>query len=170
MRRYGSTDMRTRLTTLLLAAAVILWTVGGCARQEHREPSPGHRAPCPHASRHELGFVRSADGPWPSFRSAGGEVYVGVRGLEQDTVLGEVRLTRMSLVDLDHKPRFRPGTSVVRNVSVTADLRPGRLTKVEVPAGSYRVVSSNGGNLWLESCADGLLSDVRVAHRASDAG
>jgi hypothetical protein len=161
--------MRTRPTTLLLAAGVIAWTAPGCALQEPSRWSPGHRAPCPHPTKHELGFTRSADGPWPSFRSAGGEVYVGVRGLDEDTVLGPVRLTRMSLVDARQQPRFRPGTSVVRNGTVTADVLPQRLTKVRVPAGRYRVVSSNYGDLWLETCADGVVSDVQVAQRASAA-
>jgi hypothetical protein len=162
--------MRTRLTTLLLAAGIIAWTAPGCAQQEPSRSSSSHRAPCPHPTKHELGFVRSADGPWPSFRSTGGEVYVGVRGLEQHTALGKVRLTRMSLVDVKQEPRFRPGTSILRNRTVTADVRPQRLTKVHVPAGHYRVVSSNYGNLWLETCADGRVSDVQVAQRASDAG
>ncbi|MGZ4663494.1 MAG: hypothetical protein ACXV5Q_00190 [Frankiaceae bacterium] len=161
--------MRTRLTILLLAAGIIASTAAGCAQQDPDRSGPPYRASCPHPTKYELGFVRSADGPWPSFRSAGGQVYVGVRGLEQDTVLGPVRLTRMSLVDADQEPRFREATSVVRNATLTADIRPERLTKVRVRAGHYRVVSSNNGNLWLETCTEGLVSDVQVAQPATDA-
>ncbi|MGZ4436952.1 MAG: hypothetical protein ACXVW6_04895 [Nocardioidaceae bacterium] len=161
--------MRTRLTTLLVAAGIIAWTATGCAQQDPGRSSPAYPTRCPHPTKHELGFVRSAEGPWPSFRTTGGEVYVGVRGLEQDTALGPVRLTRMSLVDLEQEPRFREGTSVVFNASLTADVRPKRLTKVRVPAGHYRVVSSNYGNLWLETCAAGRVSDVQVAQPATDA-
>ena len=39
-----------------------------------------------------------------------------------------------------------------------------------MPAGRYRVVSSNYGNLWLETCTDGLVSDIQVAQPATDAG
>ena len=105
--------MTRPLTTLLLAAGIIVGTASSCAHQEPSRPTSDHRVPCQHPTRHELGFVQSNDGPWPSFRSAGEEMYVGVRGLEQDTVLGPVRLTRMSLVKVTQEPRFRPGSSVV---------------------------------------------------------
>ena len=117
--------MRTRLTTLLRAAGIIPWAAAGCAQQDPGRGPSTDGPPCAHPIKHELGFVQSADGPWPSFRSVGGEVYVGVRGLEQDTALGPVRLTRMSLVDARQAPRFREGTSVVRNGTVTGDVRPG---------------------------------------------
>ena len=162
--------MRARLTTVLLAAGIIPWASAGCAQQDPGRGPSADRPPCPHPTKHELGFVQAADGPWPSLSSAGGEVYVGVRGLEQDTALGPVRLTRMSLVDAGQEPQFREGTSVVRNATVTGDVRPEGLTKVHVPAGQYRVVSSNYGNLWLETCTDGLVSDVHSAQPASDAG
>ena len=58
---------------------------------------------------------------------------------------------------------------MVLNVTVADDIRPRRLTKVHVPAGHYWVVSSNCGNLWLERCADGLVSDVQIAQHAIDA-
>lgn len=159
--------MRTRLTLLLLAAG-LAWTAAGCAQPDPGRSSSANRPSCTHPTKHELGFVRSVDGPWPTFRSAGGEVYVGVRGLDQDTALGPVRLTRMSLVEAAQEPRFREGTSVVHNATVTADVRPDTLTKVDVPAGHYRVVSSNYGNLWLETCTDGLVSDVQAAQPATD--
>jgi len=169
LHRYGRLGMRTRLTTLLLAAGIIAWTAAGCTQQDPGRSAPTYRASCPHPTKYELGFVRSAEGPWPSFRTTGGEVYVGVRGLEQDTALGPVQLTRMSLVDVELKLRFREGTSVVRNATLTADVRPERLTKVRVPAGHYRMVSSNYGNLWLETCTEGRVSDVQVAQPATDA-
>ena len=159
--------MRTRPAVLLLVAAGTIGTAAaGCGVRDLGRAPAGDRPPCADPARHDLGFVWSVEGPWPSFRSAGGEVYVGVRGLEQDTVLGPVRLTRMSLVEAGQRPRFRAATSVVRNAAVTADVRPGGLTKVRVPAGRYRVVASNGGNLWVETCADALVSDVRVAQPA----
>lgn len=166
---YAQLGMRTRLTTLLLAAGILAWTAAGCDQPDPGQLSPASRKPCPHPTKHELGFVPSAEGPWPSFRTTGGEVYVGVRGLEQDTVLGPVRITRMSLVDTEQEPRFRADTSVVLNASLTADLRPKRLTKVRLQPGHYRVVSSNNGNLWLETCTEGRVSHVHVAQPATDA-
>ena len=158
--------MTRPLTTLLLAAGIIV----GTASSVHTR-SPVDRRPtieCPAGARPDASSVSSSPTTAPGrLRSAGEEMYVGVRGLEQDTVLGPVRLTRMSLVKVTQEPRFRPGSSVVLNATVTADLRPQRLTKVHVPAGHYQVVSSNYGNLWLETCAAGKLSDVHVAQRAS---
>lgn len=75
--------MCTRLTTLLLAAGIIAWTVVGCAQQHDSESPPTYHAPCVHPTNHELGFVRSAEGPWPKFRTIAGNVYLGVRGLDR---------------------------------------------------------------------------------------
>jgi hypothetical protein len=165
-----STGMRTRLTALLLSAGFIAGAAPGCAWTQHSRSSAGHRPPCAHPAKHELGFVRSTDGPWPSFHSAGGDVYVGVRGLGEDTLFGKVRQTRASLVDLTQEPQFRPDSSAVLNATVNADVHEHRLTKVQLPAGQYWVVSSNYGNLWLETCSDDLVSDVLVAQPATDAG
>lgn len=161
--------MCTRLVVLMLAAGIIVWTAAGCAREDARESPRTHRAPCAHPTRHELGFVRSAEGPWPKFRTLGGDVYVGVRGLDQDTSLGPVRLTRISLVDAEQEPLFREGTSMVLNATLTADVRPEQLTEIRVPAGHYRVISSNYGNLWLETCTHGTVSDVQIAQPATEA-
>src|SRR6476469_7201643 len=162
--------MRTRLTIVLLAAGIVPWSAAGCALRDSGGGPSADRPTCAHPAKHQLGFVQAAGGPWPSVRSAGGEVYVGVRGLEQDTILGPIRQTRMSLVDAGQEPQFREDTSVVLNATVTGVVHMGGLTKVRVPAGGYRVVSSNTGNLWIESCTDGLVSDVQVAQPATDAG
>ena len=162
--------MRTRRVGVLLAGGAMTLSAGGCGQLDLRPEPSTSRPPCAQPTRHELGFVQAAGGPWPSFRTTGGEVYVGVRGLDRDTALGPVRSTRMSLVDARRQPKFREDTSVVLNAVVAADVRPGGLVKVRVPAGRFDVVSSNYGELWLETCADGLVGEVQVAQPAGGAG
>lgn len=58
---------------------------------------------------------------------------------------------------------------MVLNATLTADVHPEPLTKVHMPAGHYRVISSNYGNLWLETCTQAKVSHVQIAQPATDA-
>ena len=150
--------MPARLT--LVACVLLLPLVGGGCAQSGAVDG-GERPACDEPSVTPLGVpfrgVRAA-----FFHTSGGEIRIGVSELA-DSVLGDVTLTGVDIGPGESAPEVDRDSNRVRGARESVTVHLDRLTAVSLPAGSYWLVSSNGGRIELQACPDVTISDVRPA-------
>lgn len=146
---------------LILAAALLLTPVAGGCSDSEKEAKDVDSSACPDPTVTPLGVpfrgVRAA-----FFHTSGGEIRIGVSELA-DTVLGDVTQTGVDIGPGESAPEVDRDSNRVRGARESVTVHLDRLTAVSLPAGSYWLVSSNGGRIELHACPDVTISDVRPA-------
>ena len=149
---------------LILAAALLLTgAVGGCSDSggSGEEAKDVDSSACPDPTVTRLGVpFRGVSAAF--FHTSGGEVRIGVSELS-DTVLGDMTQTGVDIGPGESTPEIDRDSNHVLNASESVTVHLDRLAAVSLPAGSYWLVSSNGGRIALHTCPDVTISDVRPA-------
>jgi hypothetical protein len=153
--------MLTRRIAAALVAATLV--TGGCGvLGDDNEPEEAVRPTCESPTVTDLGIPFGGRASY--FTHSGGEVFIEVTHLPQDTVLGDITRTRIDLGPGDQPPRPDPqGSSRMENTAHTVSVELGRLSRITLPEGTYWLVSSNGGRIRLHTCDDVRVGDVRPA-------
>jgi hypothetical protein len=147
--------MRARLTLPVL----MLLTLGsGCNPDEEANSD---EPPCEMPTETDLGWpFRSARTAF--FETSGGDVFVAVNELT-DGVLGKVRQTAVDIGPGGAAPKIDPASSLTPGTEARSTVHLERLSKVSLAAGSYWLVSSDGGRITLHTCPDVEITHVRPA-------
>ena len=152
------------ITRLALGACLaLLPALGGCSDSK-RSGGPEddeHGASCATPVVTDLGSpfrgMRTA-----FFRTSGGELRIGVSGLG-DSLFGKVTQTGVDIGPGQQAPEVDRVSNRVRGAVRSVTVHDDRLTPVDLTAGSYWLVSSNGGRIELRTCPGVTISEVSPA-------
>ena len=152
------------MTRLVLGACLaLLPALGGCSDPRDPGGQTGDRqgASCPAPVVTDLGIpFRGARTAF--FRTSGGELRIGVSGLG-DSLFGAVTQTGVDIGPGRHAPEVDRASNRVRGAIRSVTVHEDRPTSVDLPAGSYWLVSSNGGRIELRTCPGVTVSEVGPA-------
>lgn len=96
------------------------------------------------------------------FRTSGGELEIAVSELG-DNVFGDVTQTGVDIGPGEQAPEVDSASNRVSGAVRSVTVHEGRPTPVSLPAGSYWLVSSNGGRIELHTSPGVTISEVRPA-------
>ena len=152
------------MTRLVLGACLaMLPALGGCSdpRGSGGQEDDPRGASCPTPVVTDLGIpFRGARTAF--FRTSGGEVWIGVSELG-DSLFGKVTQTGVDIGPGPHPPEVDRVSNRVSGAVRSVTVHDDRLTLVDLPAGSYWLVSSNGGRIELRTCPGVTISEVSPA-------
>jgi hypothetical protein len=145
-------------------AVALVGALAGCGPGQASDVDAADQA-CDHSTATELGIPYSGRVAW--FTTSGGPLWVDVSDLPQDTALGDITRTRADIGPAQTPPTFDPaGSSQVGGTTHQASVKQGTPEPLDLPAGSWWLVSSNGGRVRLLACPDTSVTDVQPATAA----